>query len=160
MRWQEVDLENGYIYFPDTKKKEPDQVAIPRQVQEVLRRLKERSFSEYVFCNRSGKRLGDIRNGFERALERAKIEEFHFHDLRHTAISYMVMKGVDLKTIAELVGHTTPQMISERYGHLSPSHKRAVTEVFGAAMDELSGSSRLLDVDQPERKRLSNYTAS
>ena len=92
-----------------------------------------------MFCGRDGRRLKDVRTAFGRALRVAGIADFHFHDLRHTAISYMMMNGVDLKTIAEFVGHTTAQMVDKRYGHLSPDHKRAAVEVFGSAMDKLSG---------------------
>ena len=74
----------------------------------------------------------------ERTLRLAGIEGSRFHDLRHTAVSYM-MNGIDLKTIAELVGHTTAEMVDKRYGHLSPDHKRTATRVYGAAMDKLCG---------------------
>lgn len=73
--------------------------------------------------------------------DRAEIADFHFHDLRHTAISYMIMNGVDLKTVAELVGHTTAQMVDKRYGHLSPNHKRVATDTFGTAMNRVSGGA-------------------
>lgn len=51
----------------------------------------------------------------------------------------MMMNGIDLKTISELVGHTTAEMVDQRYGHLSPDHKRKATEIFGSAMDRLTG---------------------
>lgn len=141
MRWQEVDLANGYVYFPRTKKKEPDQVAVPPRARELLRWLKARPNGEFVFEKERGGQgpLRHVRGQFLKALERAGIEDFRFHDLRHTAISYMMMNGIDLKTIAELVGHTTAQMVDQRYGHLSPDHKRTASEVFGAAMDRLCG---------------------
>ena len=66
-------------------------------------------------------------------------EGSRFHDLRHTAISYMIIQGIDLKTVAELVGHTTAEMVDKRYGHLSPNHKKVATEIFGSAMGQLCG---------------------
>ncbi len=139
MRWQDVDIENGYIYFPDTKKKEPDQVPMPPEVRTILERRKSLNSREFVFCRDDGSRFYDIQTGFDNALRRANIRDFHFHDLRHTAVSYMIMNGIDLKTVAELVGHTTAQMVDKRYGHLSPDHKRTATDVFGSAMDRLCG---------------------
>ena len=139
MRWQDVDLEIGYVYFPKTKKKEPDQVALPPRVVEVLRDLKARALGEYVFGCADGSPRKTIRYSFQRTLRAAAIQGFRFHDLRHTAVSYMMMNGIDLKTIAELVGHTTAEMVDKRYGHLSPDHKRMSAQVFGAAMDKLCG---------------------
>ncbi len=53
---------------------------------------------------------------------------FRFHDLRHRFASELAMKGVDIKTIAELLGHGSTRM-SERYMHLSPSRKRIAVEM-------------------------------
>jgi len=50
------------------------------------------------------------------------IENLHWHDLRHTFASCSVMKGVDLRTVQELMGHTTITM-TLRYSHLSPAHQ-------------------------------------
>ena len=44
------------------------------------------------------------------------------HDLRHTAASYLLMAGVDLRTLAEILGHNTMQMV-QRYTHLLDDHK-------------------------------------
>jgi integrase len=139
MRWQEVDLENGYVYFPRTKKKEPDQVALTPRAREILTAMKQQEHGEYVFRTKAGTPRKDIRWVFTRALRRSAIQGFRFHDLRHTAISYMMMNGIDLKTIAELVGHTTAEMVDKRYGHLSPDHKRIAAEIYGSAMDRLCG---------------------
>jgi integrase len=60
--------------------------------------------------------------------KRAGIEDFRFHDLRHTFVSKLVMAGVDLYTIKELMGHSTIQM-TERYAHLGPEHKAKAVEL-------------------------------
>ena len=59
---------------------------------------------------------------FVPALARAGIENLHWHDLRHTFASRLVMKGVDLRTVQELMGHKTITM-TLRYSHLSPAHQ-------------------------------------
>ena len=64
---------------------------------------------------------------FELALEEAKIKNFRWHDLRHTFISRLVMKDVNLRTVQELAGHKTISMTT-RYAHLAPEHNQAAIE--------------------------------
>lgn len=66
-------------------------------------------------------------------MERRGIKDFHFHDLRHTFASHLVMAGVDLTTIKELLGHKTLTM-TLRYSHLAPSHKVKAVDVLDGAM--------------------------
>ena len=61
------------------------------------------------------------------AFRAAQIEDFRFHDLRHTFASRLAMEGVDLMTIRELMGHKTMAM-TLRYSHLSPGHRRTAIE--------------------------------
>ena len=58
---------------------------------------------------------------------RAKLNDFRFHDLRHSFASKLVLAQVDLYTVKELMGHSTIQM-TERYAHLAPEHKASAVE--------------------------------
>jgi integrase len=79
--------------------------------------------SPYVFSKPDGSRYHNSLNGFWRAIKRAGITDFKFHDLRHCFASALVQKGVDLYQVQRLLGHKSNAM-TQRYAHLSPEHLR------------------------------------
>ena len=66
-------------------------------------------------------------NAWRAALRRAQIEDFCFHDLRHTFASYLAMSGATLAEIAEVLGHKTLAMV-RRYVHFTAPHTRGIVE--------------------------------
>jgi integrase len=73
----------------------------------------------------------DLRAPWKSALKKAGVEDFRFHDLRHSAASYLAMNGASLAEIADVLGHKTLQMV-KRYAHLSEAHTAGVV----ASMNE------------------------
>jgi integrase len=69
----------------------------------------------------------DLRQPWEAALKEAGVTDFHWHDMRHTAASYLAMSGVSLVEIAKMLGHRTLAMVA-RYAHLSDEHIVATGE--------------------------------
>ena len=67
----------------------------------------------------------DIRTAWESVLTKAKIEDFRFHDLRHSTASYLAMNGASLVEIAAVLGHKDLQMV-KRYAHLTEAHTHGV----------------------------------
>ena len=67
------------------------------------------------------------RHWFEDAIREAGLKNFTWYDLRHTFASRLVMAGVDLRTVAESMGHKRIQM-AMRYGYLAPQHKLVAVE--------------------------------
>lgn len=123
LKWVDVDMERGIIMVRNTKNDEPRDVPMNNRVRGVLHDIRTNLKSLYVFCKPDGQPRRSIRTSFEKALKKAGIEDFHFHDLRHTFASHLVMAGVDIKTVQELLGHKDIQM-TLRYSHLSPAHKK------------------------------------
>jgi site-specific recombinase XerD len=128
LEWEYVDFTTGLLTVPRSKHGEARRVPMNETVREILRALPSRLKSPYVFPSDAGLTPLDARNYVRRvflpALKRARIEGLRWHDLRHTFASRLVMKGVDLKTVQELMGHKTIAM-TLRYAHLSPAHQLA-----------------------------------
>jgi len=125
--WKDVDLENRKVTVKKTKSNEIRVIPINQTLYQELSNLSEGSDSEYIFSNGNGHRFGDIKKSFSAALRRAGIEDFHFHDLRHTFGSHLVMQGIDLKTVQQVMGHKEIKT-TMRYSHLSPEYVQEAME--------------------------------
>ena len=129
LHWADVDLKRGMLTFRKTKNDETRAVPLTGYALNVLaHHTKTRRLdTTLVFPDRTGTRPMSIREAFEYAVKRAGITNFRFHDLRHSAASYLAMGGASLAEIAEVLGHKTLQM-TKRYTHLTESHTRGVVE--------------------------------
>ena len=142
LRWDQVDLNREVIRLlpEDTKNATSRAVPIAGPALIELRKLSEskvRSFSNLVFPAPNAipgeERPIDIQSAWKAALQRAAITDFRFHDLRHSAASYLAMNGATLAEIAEILGHKTLQMV-KRYAHLTEQHTSGVVKRMNAAV--------------------------
>jgi integrase len=117
-----------------TKNGERREIPMSDTLRTTLQELPRRLASAYVFPGKTGQGLVDIRKRFHRALKKAGIEDFVFHDLRHTFASYLVMAGVDLMTVKEFLGPTYIKM-TLCSAHLAPDYKRAAISRLDTYMD-------------------------
>jgi len=122
LRWNAIDTVRGVAIIHQTKNGERRAVPITGYATELLQGMRRvrQIHTDFLFPSRSGNPTFP-RKAWEGALKEARIEDFRFHDLRHTAASYLAMSGATLAEIAEVLGHKTLAMV-KRYSHLSEQH--------------------------------------
>jgi integrase len=125
LRWNEADIERGVIRLLDTKNDERRAVPLTGPALELVRELSKirRIADDRVFPITAAQ----LRGPWEKAVEVAKLDNFRFHDLRHSAASALAMSNATLSEIAEVLGHKTLQMV-KRYSHLTEQHTTSVVE--------------------------------
>lgn len=125
LEWQDVDfeLEQITIRGATSKKNRTRYIPLNAEALDALKRWhKQAGNTRLVFTGRDGERLDNVRKSWAGVLDAADITAFRWHDLRHTFASWLVMRGVDLNTVRELLGHGDIKM-TLRYAHLAPQHK-------------------------------------
>lgn len=143
LRWEQI--RNGFIYLEKTKSKNKREIPINEDLEQIFKEIRKEQglSSKYVFIY--GRRtIGRVDRAFKGALRRARIENFKFHDLRHTFASHLIMRGASLKEVQELLGHKTMTM-TLRYAHLSQEHKKKAVNLLNGLT-----SSAKTDNSKPE----------
>lgn len=127
LTWNDVDLHQGRATLHETKNGERRVVPLTGKILEILREHAKvrRLDSDLLFPGKSPAKPMDLRAPWLAALKKAGIKNFRFHDLRHSAASYLAMNGASMAEIAEVLGHKTLQMV-KRYSHLSEAHAAGV----------------------------------
>jgi integrase len=94
---------------------------------------------EYVFCNQAGGQLGHatVERAFKRIVLAAGLPVIRFHDLRHTAASLLLARGVPVTEVARMLGHSSPHITYKIYAHAIPDGQRQAV----AAMEAIIARS-------------------
>jgi site-specific recombinase XerD len=142
LRWQDVDFKTGILTIPRSKHGEKRHVPINPAARAALEALWQRRTAPGFVCpGVEAERGRDWRRWFEEAVRLAEIENFRWHDLRHTFASRLVMAGVDLRTVQELMGHKTIAM-TVRYSHLASTHLQEAVERLTAKPTDTTTDTR------------------
>lgn len=113
LTWTQIDLDRRIARLLDTKNGEGRSVPLTLKATALLYEL-PRSIDGRVFATTAEA----VKLAFARAVERSRIDDLHFHDLRHEAVSRLFEKGLNVMEVASISGHKTLQML-RRYTHLS-----------------------------------------
>jgi integrase len=130
LHWRNVDFKRNVIVLHDTKNKERRVLPLAHHALElIVARYQSRdAVTDLVFPSPyDPKRPWESQASWKTAVDKAGLEDFRFHDLRHSAASYLAMNGASLAEIAEVLGHKTLAMV-KRYAHLSEAHTAKVVE--------------------------------
>ncbi len=139
LRWPQVDLVRGQILLHETKNGTSRAVPLSGLALELVTDLGKvrRLDTNLLFPGSDPTKPVDLKKPWTTAVRKAKLADFRFHDLRHTAASYLAMNGASTIEIAAVLGHKTLQMV-KRYSHLANSHTASVVasmneKIFGGA---------------------------
>jgi len=148
LKWEQV--RNGFIYLTNTKTNKQREIPINDDLMGMFKEIQlEQRVSKvipfslptiqpqsgYVFTYR-GQRIDSMTTAFNAACKRAGIMNFHFHDLRHSFASQLVIRGASLKEVQELLGHESMTM-TLRYAHLAQEQKKTAVNLlkgYGASV--------------------------
>ncbi len=134
--WENVDMAEGYLTFQKTKNRDIRSVPVIGQTLDLLREYHHRHrllHTSLLFpSSKNPQKPLEFRKRWEAVLREAQLADFRYHDLRHSAASFMVRNGMDLRLVAEILGHRTLQM-TMRYSHLKRDHlKQAMLKAMNA----------------------------
>ncbi len=140
LTWERVDLAADFglsarITLYKTKSGKPRGVPLNQDAVAALEAVESDAEARagLVFKRGDGSKWGQVRTAFTTALDRAGVQGFRFHDLRHTFASHFMMRGGNLYDLKEILGHADIKM-TMRYAHLSPHHLYgSITKVEGLA---------------------------
>lgn len=138
-----VNTDRAGEVWSTTKTGEEREILLPESLAEALyrhRKLQAReelaakgwARGDLVFPNTKGRvsRRATVYENFCRHRDAVSLPRIRFHDLRHTAATLMLRAGVDVGTVADILGHKDPAMTLRRYSHVLPDmHQRAANVI-------------------------------
>ncbi|HUT07479.1 MAG TPA: site-specific integrase, partial [Candidatus Latescibacteria bacterium] len=143
LKWTDLDFTMGVIAIAISKSGKPRKIPMSGPVAAALGAVPRHG--EYVFWNPETKtRIKDVKTTFHAACARAKknpedekdpgITAVRFHDLRHTAATWMLQTGTDIMTVSKILGHASIVM-TQRYCHTSGESQRLAVDRIGGILD-------------------------
>ena len=125
LRWRDVNIEEGVITIraTTTKTMRPRSVPTSTRLREELKRMLEKApdDSEFLIFGIDS----DVKHGFTSACEEAGIEDFHFHDCRHTATTRLAQSGLSPLELMRITGHSQLTTLTRYFNQTNEQLKKA-----------------------------------
>jgi len=164
LRWADVDIDRAslqvrrsvqltglgeYVFTPPKTAKSRRKVELTKVAVAVLRRHRARQLQErlaaaggwedldLVFANELGRPIDGTslaKRSYRRILERAGLKRIRFHDLRHTAATLLLGRGVNPKIVSEQLGHAQIAITLDLYSHVTPTMQREAVNTLDAVL--------------------------
>lgn len=123
--WKHIDFSRKLATLERTKNGDIRVVPLPDQVIDYLHGIdRVKTLEEFVFPSKNPEKrypYSFIRKAFQKAVQKAGLQDFKYHDLRHTCASHLAMNGATQGELMEVLGHRSPSM-TRRYAHFSKEH--------------------------------------
>lgn len=127
LRWDQIDLTRGMAWIHADQSKSRRAIAVPLNNDALaVLRSQRGQHQEWVFPYQGKPVERTSTKAWKAALKRAGIEDFRWHDLRHTWASWHAQNGTSLQELMELGGWSTMEMVL-RYAHLSGDHLKPIS---------------------------------
>ncbi len=140
LKWDDIDLDQGVIHVrrqvyhidgeirevPLKTKHSYRSISISKDAVELLREMKKRKVSEYVFPSPTGGPISpdSVLHMLHRVLKRAGLPSMRFHDLRHSFATLALQNGVDIKTVSGMLGHFSAGFTLDTYAHVTTAAQK------------------------------------
>ena len=154
LTWNDLDFERNYMHITKTAYKVKQNgvnvlvidnpktknstrvIPLPKQLMDVLKKIKKHSTSPYVITTKKNGIVGtrSYQRTYEKILQRLGIPYKNFHCLRHTFATRAVELGMDIKTLSEILGHKNPMITLQRYTHSLMSYKTEMMNKLGKCL--------------------------
>ena len=132
LEWNDIDFDRRLAHIKTTKNGEPKVLPLTEGVAIELNKFKGQEASLVFNSEIKPDKPFEYRKQWIKALKEAEINEFRFHDLRHTCASYLAQSGASLLEIADVLGHRQISMTA-RYSHLCVDHKqKLINNIFSS----------------------------
>ncbi len=128
LKWEHIDFKNKQLRIERSKNGDRRDIPMTDRVFTNFKAIPKRVDTPFIFANPDGTHFKSLKTTWGTAIRKSKIKDFTFHDLRHSFASYLVMGGVDIRSVQTLMGHRSI-MMTMRYSHLSPGHMRNAISV-------------------------------
>jgi integrase len=155
-KWDQVDLERNILTIYGKRKPDGRRrrfIPLNSAARAALVELHSQSAgSRFVIPDARREGQADWTRWFEDCVKAAGIENFRWHDLRHTFASRLAMKGVPIPQIQQLLGHTNITQ-TMKYAHLSPGHLRDAVDALNIRPEGTATKRPLVAGERSRKKR-------